>query len=405
MMAKSTEKDVASIVRAVEVPDGSDAPRRKRWSKRAWRRFWLYFTFVPCVIAPLVLAVIYYNEYAADRYAVEMKFAVKSPIVGGPSDFVGLMTGMSTSSSTTTDSYIVVDFIESQDMVTQLEQVLNLREIYSKPETDILMRADPTEPKEDFADYMQRMIDVYYDTSSQIITVEVQAFTAEDAKRVAEEVLRLSGELVNDISERARLDTVRTAEEAVKRAENQLRDQRRKIAAFREQEQDIDPTRSVEAQQVLLGRLMGDLTDAETRMSTLRQFLSEDAPSVRFLQSQIDSLKIQVDGQRAKLGVGTGTKDPADKDTLTTRIGLYEELSVDLEFLQNVYVSSLASLEAARMEADRQQRYLAAFVLPKLAEKAIYPERELNIFIVFVFALMAWGLSVMLIYVVREHAS
>lgn len=404
-MADEETKKARPPVQEVPKAEEPVPPQRKRWSAQQWRRFWVYVTFVPCVVLPLALAALYFHSYAADRYAVEMKFAVKSPLSGGSSDFLGLMTGVNSSSSTTTDSYIVVDFIESQDLVQMLEDRIDLRAIYSKPADDMLMRFDPTLPKEDFAEYLARMVTVYYDVSSQIITVEVQAFTPEEAKAVAELVLKLCGDLVNDISERARLDTVRIAEEAVLRAENNLRDQRRKLAEFREHEQDIDPGRSVEAQNVLLGRVQGELADAETRMATLREFLSEDAPSVRYLQSQIDSLKLQLAEQKGKLGVGAIAGAQGDGITLTARVGAYEELSVDLEFLQNAYVSSLASLEAARLEADRQQRYLAAFVLPKVPEKAIYPNRVLNIFVVFIFALMAWGLAVMTIYIIREHAT
>jgi capsular polysaccharide transport system permease protein len=398
---KATQPVVVEVPKPEQPPD----PRRRRWTAQQWRRFWVYATFLPCVLLPMILAIVYYNSYAADRYAVEMKFAVKSPISGGTGDFLGLMTGVNSSSSTVTDSYIVVDFIESQDLVQMLEDRIDLRAIYARPADDILMRFDPTLPNEDFTDYLARMITVYFDISSQIITVEVQAFTPEDARAVAELVLKLCGDLVNDISERARLDTVRIAEEAVERAENNLREQRRKLAAFREQEQDIDPGRSVEAQNVLLGRVQGELTDAETRMATLREFLSEDAPSVRYLQSQIDSLRRQLAEQKGKLGVGTEDGMLNTGETLTARVGAYEELSVDLEFLQNAYVSSLASLETARLEADRQQRYLAAFVLPKLPQKAIYPNRELNVFVVFIFALMVWGLTVLLIYMIREHAT
>jgi len=380
-------------------------PVQQKRTARSWRRLILWLTFIPCVVLPVVLTVVYYAQYAADRYAAEIKFAVKSPVVGAPSDILGVVTGVSSSGSTTTDSYIVVEFIKSRDLVDALEQRLDIRRIYGSPKADFLMRFDATLSKEDFTDYLQRMISVYYDISSQIITVEVQAFTPEDAKAVAEQVLALCEELVNEISERARLDMVRAAEDAVTRAEADLRNQRRRIAAFREHEQDIDPTRSVEAQQVLLGRLQGALADAETRMATLRSFLSIDAPSIRVLQSQIESLRIQVEEQKAKLGVGKSGMDQSVAETLTSKIGTYEVLSVDLEFLQTAYVSSLASLGAARLEADRQQRYLASFVRPKLPEKAIYPHRILNSFMIFALSLMAWGITVTFGYVVREHMS
>jgi capsular polysaccharide transport system permease protein len=95
---------------------------------------------------------------------------------------------------------------------------------------------------------------------------------------------------------------------------------------------------------------------------------------------------------------------PEIESSLTRRVGIYEELAVDLEFLQRNYVSALASLEAARLEADRQQRYVATFVHSSLPQEPLYPRRELNCLIVFLCAVMGWGILTMVVYVVREHA-
>ena len=376
-------------------------PKRK-WSAQRWRRFLVGVTFIPFVLVPIVLATIYYVYYASDRYAVEFKFAIRSPNSSMPSDLLGLVAGASSSGSTVVDSYIVSDFIKSRGLIDKLEKRIDLRAMYARKDADFLMRFDGSPFKEDFVKYMQNMISVYYDSSSQIMTVEVQAFTPEDAKSVADEILYLSGQLVNEISARARQDTVRAAQNEVKRTEQLLRDHRETVAKFREKEQEIDPTKSVEAQVVLLGRLTGKLTDAKTRLASLREFLSKDAPAVKILESQIKSLEAQVTSQKANMG-GGASDQPAGKQTLTAQVGAYEKLSVDLEFFQRAYLSSLVSLESARLEADRQQRYLASFVVPTLPERALYPERALNIGLVVALALMSWGIAVMLVFIVREH--
>ena len=72
-------------------------------------------------------------------------------------------------------------------------------------------------------EYWRNMIEVNLDTISQIITVKVRAFTREDAVRVAEGVLTFSEELINGLSERARLDALKFAEQEVRRTEDRLR--------------------------------------------------------------------------------------------------------------------------------------------------------------------------------------
>jgi capsular polysaccharide transport system permease protein len=249
--------------------------------------------------------------------------------------------------------------------------------------------------------YLHRMVSVNYDTSSQIITVAVQAFTPQDASRLAQEILALSNDLVNQVSAKSRQDTVRLAESELQRAEARLREQRDVLSTFRETEQDIDPAGSVATQQAMIGRLMGELTGAQTRMATLREYLSDDAPSVRVLASLISTLEDQVAAEKAKLGRGDAAIGSGD--TLTERVGTFEELSVDLEFTRRAYLSALVSVEGARLEADRQQRYLASFVSPSLPEQALYPKRVLNVFLAAILAFMLWGIAVMSVYIVREH--
>ncbi len=368
------------------------------------RRFWTNISFIPFVVLPVMLAILYYTLVAADRYAVETKFAIRSPSGPVATDLLGMVTGVSGSASTITDSYIIMDFIRSRELIDKIEKKVDIQKIYAHKNADFLAKLAPDSTKEELVEYLSSMISVYFDTSSQIITLEVQAFTPADAKDMSAVILQLCEALVNNISEKARNDTVQSAQREVDRAEDRLREHRQNVAQFREKQQDIDPTKTVESQQTLLTTVQGQLNTAKARMSTLREFLKADAPQVRVLKSRIDALEAQVKEEKALLGKGDriGT---LDSTTLTSRVGEYEGLAVDLEFLQRAYVSALASLERARAEADRQQRYLAAFVNPTVPEEALYPQRILNIFIVLILAIMGWGITLMMVYIVREHAT
>jgi len=392
----------------VHVLNANEVHRRSRKAQRR-RRIISIFSFMICVALPVVLAVYYFALLAADRYAVETKFAIRSPSATGSMDIMGLVTGMSSATSTTTDSYMVVDFIESRDLIDRLEAQMDIRAIYSKPEGDWLMRLDADATKEDLVEYMSKVISIYFDTSSQILTLEVQAFTPEDAEAVSAAILDISDDLVNEISDRARQDTMRSAEREVARIETLLAEHRRQLAAFRQAEQDIDPAASALEQIGLLGGLERELAGARTRLSSLTEFLSDAAPSVRILQSQIEAMEAELAEQRSRLGTGQTQSDTTGSavagGTFTDRVAIYEDLAVDMEFLQQAYLTALAAREAARLEADRQQRYLAAFVRPSLPERALYPQRTQSILIFAGFALMFWAIGVMLVYIVREHSS
>ena len=366
------------------------------------RRRIVYFSLIPFVLLPVVLAAAYFLFLASDRYASEIKFTIRAPAAQQSADIFGAFTGMTGSGSTKTDSYIIVDFLSSRELVEELEKKIDLRSIYGRNTIDWFSRFDATDSREKLAEYLQWRISVFFDISSQIVSLEVQAFSPEDAKLVANQILEISEKLVNDLSNQAREDSLRAARNEVTRAETQLREQRRRISRFREVEQDVDPTKTVEAQQLILGQIEGELGTARARQRSMLRFMAADAPSMKVLESRIRALEAQVEQERAKLGLGQSGEGNGS-ETLTSRVGAYEELAVDLEFLQQAYVVALSSLERARVEADRQQRYIAVFVQPRLAEQPSYPLRLLSVFLVTVFSFIFWGIGVIAVYIVREH--
>jgi capsular polysaccharide transport system permease protein len=376
-------------------------PEEERFFSRTTR-----WSFIALVLLPFLAACAYLLTVAADRYAVEVKFAVRSPTGLPATDLIGIMTGGATG-TTRSDSYMVVEYLQSRQFLDELSTRLDLSEIYAVAHADPLMRLAPDATKEDQVDYLARVVQPSYDATAEIITVEAQAFSPADALRVANGVMETADEMVNRLSDAARKDTARLAEAELSRAEAALRAQRNAIAVFRETEQRIDPNQSVTTQENVLRDLQSQLATARAEMRSLRAFLSPDAPSIRVLQSRIASTEKQIVQERANLGRGRGDDDespPADEsETLNSAVTLYEALAVDLEFHERAYISALSSLEAARVEADRQQRYLATVVLPALPESATYPKVLLSLALVFAVCFFSWGIVSMLIHVVREH--
>lgn len=366
------------------------------------------WSFVALVLAPFLAACFYLLAIAADRYAVEVKFAVRSPNGGPTADLVGIVTG-GAAGSTKSDSYMVVEYLQSRQFLDELSTRLNLPSIYAIDSADPLMRLATDASKEDQVDYLSWVVRPSFDATADIITVEAQAFSQQDALRVAGGVLETAEGMVNRLSEQARQDTVRLAEAELARAEAALRAQRAALAGFRESEQSIDPNRSVATQEGVLAALQGDFASARAEMRGLREFLGPDAPSIRVLQSRIASIESQIEQERANLGRGRAVAPDDDaspnpsSETLNSAVSTYEALSVDLDFHERAYVSALASLESARAEADRQQRYLATVVMPALPDSPTYPQVFLTLLMVFSVCFLVWGILSMFIHIIREH--
>lgn len=373
------------------------SPQRKR------RRL-LYLSAWIFVALPTLLAGIYYNGFAAGQYAVEVRFAVRGADSGASSDVLSMVTGVSTAGSTVTDSYILMDYLRSRQLLEDLRQSVDFDAIFNSPKADLLL-AFPVKQRsiEKFVEHWRSMTQIDFDTTAKIIVMEIRTFEPEHSKQLATETLKLSEALINQLSERSRQDALRTANTEVARMEDRMRKSLSEMRAFREKSQDIDPTKSAAAQLGRLSEIESLLNAEKTRLSTQEQFMGPDSPAVQFTKSKIEALEKQATSERAKLGQGVGNPI-SSQGTISGAVEDYQALATEMEFAQKAYLLSQQSMEQARLTASQQQRYLATFVSPSLPEEALYPQRIINTGIAFILSFCLWFIGVLIVYGVRDHA-
>lgn len=359
-------------------------------------------TFVVLVIVPTVLTALFYLFLATNQYATTSQFAVRGAnSSGGSVDVLGMVAGISgASSSESSDSYIILDFINSRELIDDLRDRIDLRAIYDRPEADFYYRFDPTKPVEDFVEYLKMMILPEFDTTSGIITLTVRAFRPEDAQLVAENVIAASERLVNEISRRAREDVLRGSREEVARAEQRMRLTRATLASFRGTEADLNPGASATAQQTLITGLESSISAQRSQLGALLATMTDKSPLVVETRRQIAAYEEQLKVERAKVG---SSADGQTNTVLNERLRRFEELMIEQSFAERAYTSALASLEAARMDADRQQRYVSVFVSPRQPEYPLYPQAMRWTAFMFGLCLIVWGLLSIVAAGIRDH--
>ena len=141
--------------------------------------------------------------------------------------------------------------------------------------------------------YWKGQVDAFFDATNGTIVVRARAFMPQDALKLAEGILALSERLVNELSARARRDTLHDAEGEVARAEQRLKTALVRVREFRDKEGIIDPRKTADATIALAGRVRDELVRADTELSTLRHYMRDDAPSIRILEARIRSLEAQ----------------------------------------------------------------------------------------------------------------
>ena len=140
-------------------------------------------------------------------------------------------------------------------------------------------------------------------------------------------------------------------------------------------------------------------SEVNARIAAIQGEVDRDSPSMRSLRRQEEALKQQI--QRLRTGIAVN--DDGSETTLTSQLAAYETLEIERNFAQKAYASALGSLEKARVEADRQQRYLAVYSKPSQPQYPIYPERTLNIVLIFAGAAVIWAIGTLITVSVRDH--
>lgn len=379
----------------------SDNPDNSSMKSTARKHGYLWMSFLLCVLLPLFAAALYYATIATDRYAARAGFSIRGIDTSAGMDGIGALTGLASTGSTTSDSYIVLSYLISRELLEAVDEQLDLSSIYSSPEVDIFSRLSADATVEEFIDYWERRIHMQFDPTSGIIEFEVQSFSPEHAREIAAAVLTFTQRLVNELSANARNDAMRFAREEVELQETRLRQALGAIRDFRTSEQSVDPSASAALEIELIANLESRLSDLNARISVLRQTLDENAPSLLALRRNAEALAAQIVQRRR--AIGSDILGVAGISAVTQQLAIYEELEVERSLAQQAYGSALASLEQSRRDADRQQRYLAIHMQPQVAESAQYPRSSWNLFVLG-FALVAvWGIGTLINYSVRDH--
>jgi capsular polysaccharide transport system permease protein len=354
-------------------------------------------TYVFFVLLPFLLIAFYFLFIASDRYASGAGFAVRNMSAQSGTDLLGSVTGLVGSGSSTSDSYIVIKFLESRDLLESLIEETDFLQIYGNNAIDAISRIPEDLLIEERLKSWKRYIDASFDPSSGIIRFEVQAFQPEEAHLIASKILEQVKVLTNELSEQARKDSMSYAEQELALAEARLLEARTDLRLFRKNTNSVDLSASAMAQIELLANLEKELIEIKARIEVLKESLNEDAPSIKALERKAEALEFQISEKSG------GLKITGQSNELSSLLANQEELQTQKTFAETAYASAMASLEAARMEASRNQRYLAIYTHPSLPEYPIYPKRLLYSLFAFIGLNLLWALGMLIAFSVQDH--
>jgi capsular polysaccharide transport system permease protein len=364
------------------------------------RHVGLLLSLILVVLVPQVGIAWYLWNRAHDQYASHVAFAVRQEGTGSSLDIAGGLAQLTGGSSSSSDTDILNEFIQSQDMVEKVNARLDLPAIFSRPENDPIFAFDPSGTIEDLLRHWKRKVRVNYDPGAGLIEIRVLAFDPIDAREIASAILQESSEMINMLSAIARDDAMSFSRDELETAMARLRDAREAVTAFRSRTQLVDPSADIQGQMGLLNNLQQQLAGSLVELDLLRETTRDTDPRIVQVERRIEVINRRIAEERQKFsvgGMGPGGEDYA------TLVAEYERLTVDREFAEQSYRNALATYDAAIAEARRQSRYLAAYVSPTLAQRAEYPQRLQLLGLSGLFLFLTWGIGALVYYSIRDR--
>lgn len=352
--------------------------------------------FVAIVVLPSLVAVVYFGLLASDVYVSESRFVVRAPGKPSASPF-GTLLGSSGFASANDDSYAVVDYVRSRNALFDSNKDGMVRRIYSEPGISMLDRFDGPfrgRTNEHLYRYFGNKVDISFDSSSQVTTLQVGAYSPKDARALNERLLEHSEQLINRLSERGRTDAIQSAQIQVEDARSKARNAIVALGEFRNSSGIIDPEKQASINLQMISKEQDALLAERMQLAQLEAYTPRN-PQIPASRTRIRVLEREIARQS-----GNVAGAPKSLSAAATR---YQQLQFDADFAGKQLAVALAALQEAENDARRKQIYVERIAEPNLPDYPLEPRRFRSIMATLVLSLLAWGVLVTLIAGIREH--
>lgn len=349
------------------------------------------------VLLPTFLAFCYFAFVATPSYATKSEFVVQQAESQstGPG---GLLGG--TSLATSQDSIMVQDFLTSREAMLRLDRDHGYLEHFSDPSIDALQRVPADASNETLYKHFKGNVSIGYDPTEGVIRMEVSALSPDMSQTFSEALIGFAEERVDQVTERKRGDQMRGARESFEEAEAKMVAAQERVLTLQEQLGVLDPVSETSG-------VMGQINQFEVQLAEkrlqLQQLLDNARPNqarVSGTEGDIARLEDLVADLRSQL-----TQQSGGESSLASVGAQLRMAEVDLETRTMMMQETLQQMEAARIEANRQVRYLAVHVAPIPPDEPTYPRVFENTMIAFLIFGAIYLLCSVTVSILREQVS
>ncbi len=348
------------------------------------------------VIFPTFLAWFYFAFIATPSFATKSEFIVQQ------AESSGVQPGLlgNTSLATSQDSIMVQDFLISREALQRLNADHGYLEHFADPSIDSLQRLPEDSSNEGMYAHYKNNVTVGYDPTEGILRMEISALNPEMSRVFSEALIRYAEERVDQVTERKRDDQMRGARDSFDQAEAKMMAAQENVLTLQERLGVVDPAGETAS-------LMGQISNFEVQLAEkrlqLQQLLDNAQPNrarVAGAEGDIGRLGDLIADLRLQM-----TEETSSQGSLASMTAQIRMAEVDLETRTMIMQESLQQMEAARIEAFRQVRFLSLGVAPIPPDEPTYPRVFENTLITLLILSAIYLLLSLTVAVLREQVS
>ncbi len=388
-------------------PDISAEDRRAREiirvqrdiAKRRRRRLALLFVRLAAfVLFPTFLAGYYFYNLATPMYGTKSEFIIQQADPQGMSGAGSLFSG--TAMATAQDSITVQSYLQSREAMLRLDADHGFKAHFSDLSIDPIQRLEADASNEDAYKVYRRNVKISYDPTEGIIKMEVIAADPQVSATFSEALISYAEEQVDQLTQRLRENQMADARQNYLEAEANVQEAQRKVVEL----QEMRGIMSAEAEVSLLMNQIGtfevELIQERLELEELLENSSPNATRVRVAENNIARLEKLIADMRAQMSENGGNN--ASLASITGELMMTE---ADLQTRRMLLAQSLQQMETARIEANRQVRYLSTGVSPVAPDDPSYPRAFENTAVSFLILAGIYLMMSLTASILREQVS
>ncbi|MCK8482798.1 capsule biosynthesis protein [Aliiroseovarius sp. S2029] len=383
------DADRARSIREIQL----DIARRRRRKLRMLFLRLAFFVFLPTLVAG-----IYYYKYATPMYATKTEFVIQKADGAGGSGLGGLFAGSGL--ATSQDSITVQSYLTSRDAMLRLDGDIGYKSVFSDPDIDPIQRLDPDATNEAAYKLYKKNVKIGFDPTEGIIKMEVVAPTPEQSATFSEVLISYAEERVDNLTQRLREDQMEGAIESYEKAERDMLDAQAEVLRLQEEMGVFDATSDASA-------LMSQITGFESQLQEKRLSLQQLLDNTRPNQARVDGLRGDIGRLETLIAELRGrlTETGGEYGSLASISGRLRIAQTNLETRTVLMQQSLQQLENARIEANKQTRYLELGVRPVAPDEPTYPKSFENTLLAFLIFSGLYLMASITASILREQVS